>query len=194
VSALQLPPRPVTALPRAPLGSGASSAWAQGGVAAAVGQGDGARAHAVDTEMAGAGIVDHGIAESVTAEAAARIDDLARWSTPFDRDALGEFVLSREAAHSASRVVRVSCDRAGHAIMQAIIAKVWNTPSIRVVKGITAVDLASADGRIVGVFCRKLGDRYVEPVFIRARATVLAAGGLGGLYAVTTNPPSVRGH
>lgn len=192
--ALKLSPRPVTVLSPMPLGNGASSSWAQGGVAAAVGKGDTATAHARDTEMAGAGIVDHGIAESVTAEAAARIDDLARWGTPFDRDALGQFVLSREAAHSANRVVRVSGDRAGHAIMQAIIAQVRKTPSIRVVEGITAVDLARAEGRVVGVFCRKLGDRYVEPVLIRARATVLAAGGLGGLYAVTTNPPSVRGH
>jgi L-aspartate oxidase len=63
-----------------------------------------------------------------------------------------------------------------------------------VVEGITAVDLARADGRIIGVYCRKLGDRYAEPILIRARATVLAAGGLGGLYAVTTNPPGVRGH
>lgn len=192
--ALKLSPRPVTVLSPMPLGSGASSAWAQGGVAAAVGKDDTAHAHALDTEMAGAGIVDHGIAESVTAEAAARIDDLARWGTPFDRDALGQFVLSREAAHSANRVVRVSGDRAGHAIMQAIIAEVRRTPSIRIVEGITAVDLARADGRVVGVYCRKLGDRYVEPVFIRARATVLAAGGLGGLYAITTNPPGVRGH
>ncbi|RDE08413.1 L-aspartate oxidase [Pelagibacterium lacus] len=192
--ALKLSPRPVTVLSPMPLGSGASSAWAQGGVAAAVGENDSASAHARDTEMAGAGIVDHGVAESVTAEAAARIDDLARWGTPFDRDALGQFILSREAAHSANRVVRVSGDRAGHAIMQAIIAKVRATPSIRVVEGITAVDLAHAEGRIIGVFCRRLGDRYVEPVFIRARATVLAAGGLGGLYATTTNPPSVRGH
>ena len=143
--ALKLAPHPVTVLSPMPLGSGASSAWAQGGVAAAVGEGDTPSAHAFDTEMAGAGIVDHGVASSVTAEAAARIDDLANWGTPFDRDALGQFVLSREAAHSANRVVRVSGDRAGHAIMQAIIARVRQTPSIRVVEGITAVDLAHAD-------------------------------------------------
>lgn len=192
--ALKLSPRPVTVLSPTPLGSGASSSWAQGGVAAAVGKGDSARAHARDTQMAGAGIVDHGISESVTAEAAARIEDLAQLGTPFDRDDFGNYVLSREAAHSMNRVVRVSGDRAGQAIMQAIISQVRQTPSIRIVEGITAVDLARADGRVVGVFCRKLGDRYVEPVFIRARATVLAAGGLGGLYATTTNPPSVRGH
>tara|TARA_R110002124_G_scaffold114535_5_gene269179 strand:- start:2403 stop:3986 length:1584 start_codon:yes stop_codon:yes gene_type:complete len=193
-TALKLAPRPVTVLSPKPLGTGASSAWAQGGVAAAVGLGDSSHAHALDTEMAGAGIVDHGIAESVTAEAAARIEDLAHWGTPFDRDDFGNYALGKEAAHSANRIVKVEGDRAGWAIMQAIIAEVRRTPSIRVVEGITALSLARDNGRIVGVFCRKLGDRYSEPVFIRARATVLAAGGLGGLYAVTTNPPGVRGH
>jgi L-aspartate oxidase len=192
--ALKLAPRPVTVLSPKPLGFGASSAWAQGGVAAAVGKGDTSHAHAVDTEIAGAGIVDEDVAESVTAEAAARIEDLARWGTPFDRDAAGDYVLSKEAAHSRNRVVRVEGDRAGYAIMQAIIAEVRRTPSIRVVEGLTVVDLARADGRVIGVYARKLGDRYGEPVLVRARATVLAAGGLGGLYAVTTNPPGVRGH
>ncbi|MBK8085613.1 MAG: L-aspartate oxidase [Devosia sp.] len=192
--ALKLAPRPVTLLSPKPLGFGASSAWAQGGVAAAVGPGDSAQAHARDTEIAGAGIVDEATAESVTAEAAARIEDLAGWGTPFDRDELGHFVLSREAAHSRNRVVRVEGDRAGYAIMQAMIARVRSAPSIRVVEGLTVIDLARADGRIVGVYARKLGDRYGEPILIRARATVLAAGGLGGLYAVTTNPPGVRGH
>jgi L-aspartate oxidase len=192
--ALKLAPRPVTVLSPKPLGFGASSAWAQGGVAAAVGEGDSPHDHAVDTEIAGAGIVDADEAESVAAEAAARIEDLARWGTPFDRDELGHYLLSKEAAHSRNRVVRVAGDRAGFAIMQAIIAEVRKTPSIRVVEGLTVVDLARADGRIIGVYARKLGDRYGEPILIRARATVLAAGGLGGLYAVTTNPPGVRGH
>ncbi|WP_375599421.1 L-aspartate oxidase [Devosia sp. Naph2] len=193
-TALKLAPRPVTVLSPKPLGMGASSAWAQGGVAAAIGQGDSPRAHAHDTEMAGAGIVDHGTAEGVTAEAVARIEDLARWGTPFDRDDFGNFELGREAAHSANRIVKVEGDRAGWAIMQAIIAEVRRTPSIRVVEGITALSLARDNGRIVGVYCRRLGDRYSEPIYIRARATILAAGGLGGLYAVTTNPPGVRGH
>ncbi len=192
--ALKLAPRPVTVLSPKPLGSGASSTWAQGGVAAAVGAGDSAEAHALDTERAGAGIVDFEIAEDVAAEAGERIEDLAKWGTPFDRDEAGNYMLSKEAAHSVNRVVRVSGDRAGRAIMTAIIKEVRKTPSIRVVEGITAVDLARSNGRVIGVYCRKLGDLYGEPILIRARATVLAAGGLGGLYAITTNPPGVRGH
>mgnify|MGYP000296589507 CR=1 FL=1 len=192
--ALKLAPRPVTVLSPKPLGLGASSSWAQGGLAAAVGKGDSALAHARDTELAGAGIVDFEIAEEVAAEASERIDDLAKWGTPFDRDDEGNFVLSKEAAHSFSRVVRVSGDRAGRAIMNAVIEEVRKTPSIRIVEGISAIDLARAEGRVIGVYCRKLGDRYGEPILIRARATVLAAGGLGGLYAITTNPPGVRGH
>lgn len=192
--ALKLAPRPVTVLSPKPLGLGASSAWAQGGVAAAVGDGDSPATHAKDTGVAGAGIVDMDVAEQVASEAAARIEDLARWGTPFDRDQQGNYQLAREAAHSVNRVVRVSGDRAGREIMAALIDEVRKTPSIRIVEGITAVDLARADGRVVGVYCRKLGDRYGEPIFIRARATILAAGGLGGLYAATTNPPGVRGH
>src|SRR5690606_10940582 len=135
----------------------------QGGVAAAIGEGDSSHAHAVDTEIAGAGIVDEEVAESVTAEARARIEDLARWGMPFDRDAKGGFQLGREAAHSMNRIVRVEGDRAGYAIMQAMIAEVRRTPSIRIVEGLTVVDLARADGRVIGVFARKLGDRYGEP-------------------------------
>lgn len=192
--ALKLAPRPVTILSPKPLGFGASSAWAQGGVAAAVGKGDSAALHAYDTELAGAGIVDIDVATHVAEEAARRIEDLARWGTPFDRDAEGGYVLSKEAAHSMNRVVRVSGDRAGAEIMKALIQQVRETPSIRIVEGITATDLARADGRVIGVYGRKLGDKYGEPILIRGRATVLAAGGLGGLYAVTTNPPGVRGH
>ncbi len=192
--ALKLAPRPVTVLSPTPLGVGASSAWAQGGVAAAVGANDSPLIHAGDTGRAGAGIVDMEMAERVAGEAAARIEDLARWGTPFDRDGSGRYQLSREAAHSVNRVVRISGDRAGREIMAALVEEVRRTPSIRIVEGITAVDLAHADGRVIGVFARKLGDRYAEPVFIRSRATVLAAGGLGGLYRVTTNPSSVRGH
>ncbi|MEO1328450.1 MAG: L-aspartate oxidase [Pseudomonadota bacterium] len=192
-AALKLSPRPVTVLSPEPLGEGASSAWAQGGVAASVGAGDSAAAHAADTVRAGAGIVDPEIARQVAEEAEARIEDLAALGAPFDRAPDGGYALSREAAHGAARVVRVAGDRAGRAIMTALIAKVQEIPSIRVIEGVMAVDVAVEDGRCRGVVCRRAGDRYAAPLIFRAPATILAAGGLGGLYAVTTNPPRVRG-
>jgi len=135
-TALKLAPMPVTVIAGAPLGEGASSMWAQGGIAAAVGEGDTTEAHALDTIAAGAGIVDEKIARMVASEAPDRIRDLLRYGVPFDRDLEGHFVLSREAAHSAKRIVRVSGDRAGAAIMQALIAAVRATPSIRVSGGV----------------------------------------------------------
>jgi L-aspartate oxidase len=192
-TALKIAPAPVTVLSPVPLGEGAASAWAQAGIAAALAEGDSPEAHARDTVAAGAGIVDAALALSVAREAPARIDDLLRFGTPFDRDAAGHFVQSREAAHSANRVVRVRGDRAGKAIMQALIARVRATPSIRVIEGIEADDLALAEGRVAGVFARRAADRWAAPLLFRASDVVLATGGIGGLYAVTSNPPRLAG-
>ena len=134
-TALKLAPMQVTVLAAAPLGHGASTGWAQGGVAAAVGSNDEAASHAADTIAAGAGIVDPDVANFVAAEGPARIADLVSFGVPFDRDANGAFSLSQEAAHSRRRVVHVSGDRTGAAILDALIAKVRATPSIRVLEG-----------------------------------------------------------
>lgn len=194
-TALKLAPLPVTVVAAAPLGEGASSVWAQGGVAAAVGEGDTAEAHARDTVVAGAGIVDEHIAHLVADEAAQRIHDLTDFGVPFDRDTAGRFVLSREAAHSAKRVVRVSGDRAGAAIMQALITAVRKTPSIRLLEGYEAEDLiVGGDGRVAGVRLIRSVERGNGTYdLLPAAAVVLATGGIGGLYAVTTNPSYARG-
>lgn len=193
-TALKLAPLNVTVVAAAPLGEGASSVWAQGGVAAAVGEGDTPQAHARDTIVAGAGIVDAEVARLVAEEAGARIRDLLAYGVPFDRDLAGHFVLSREAAHSANRVVRVSGDRAGAAIMQALIATVRRTPSVRVLEGYDAEDLIVADGRVEGVRLIRSAERGNGTYeLLPAAAVVLATGGASGLYAVTTNPPYARG-
>ncbi|MFX8875777.1 FAD-binding protein, partial [Acinetobacter baumannii] len=83
----------------------ASSAWAQGGIAAAVAEGDSPEAHAADTVAVGAGLVDERVALGIAREAAARIDDLLRHGVPFDRDLEGRLAVGREAAHSARRIV-----------------------------------------------------------------------------------------
>jgi len=191
--ALKLSPRPVTVIAAAPLGAGASSAWAQGGIAAAVGLGDSAEAHAADTIAAGAGIVDPAVAALMTREAPARIADLLAYGVPFDRDLEGKLLLSREAAHSERRIVRVNGDLAGKAIMSALVTAVRNTPSIRLLEGFVAEDLVMEGRFVTGVVARPLGDHAAQPLHLPGRAVVLASGGVGHLYAVTTNPVEARG-
>jgi L-aspartate oxidase len=127
----------------------------------------------------------------VTEEARQHILDLTRLGTPFDRRADGSYVMSREAAHGFARVVRVRGDQAGAEIMRALIAEVRETPSIQVLEGVIATGLAMRDGRVTGVEVARADGS--APVSILAPAVLLAGGGSGGLYAVTTNPPRIRG-
>lgn len=191
--ALKLAPRPVTVLAAAPIGQGASSAWAQGGIAAAMSPGDTFEKHLADTLAAGAGIVDERIARLMISEGPDRIRDLLAYGVPFDRDLEGQLLLSREAAHSERRIVRVKGDQAGRAIMEALIATVRKTPSIRVMEGYVVEELV-AEGRFVsGVIARPDAGQSKTRVAFPARAVVLCSGGIGHLYQVTTNPAEARG-
>lgn len=190
---MKLAPAPATVLSPVPLGEGASSAWAQAGIAVALEEGDSPEAHARDTVAAGAGLVDPALALSVAREAAERIEDLARLGVPFDRDTLGRIRQAREAAHSARRVAGVTGDRAGRAIMEALVAAVRRTPSIRVIEGWAAERLVLEEGRVVGVLARPTANATAPTVLFPAADVVLATGGIGGLYAVTSNPPGVAG-
>ena len=191
-AALKLAPRPVLVISPETLGEGASSAWAQGGVAAAMAASDSPESHALDTEYAGAGTVDPEIARLVTAEARRHILDLTALGTPFDRDAAGGYVMSREAAHSMARVVRVKGDQAGFQIMQTLIAEVRRTPSVQVAEGVLASGLETENGVVTGVWLERAGVPSGRTL-LRAPAILLAGGGSGGLFAVTTNPPRIRG-
>ncbi|HWK32843.1 MAG TPA: L-aspartate oxidase [Hyphomicrobium sp.] len=193
-TALKLAPMPVTVVAAAPLGQGASTGWAQGGVAAAVGATDAPELHAADTIAAGAGTVDEAVARFVATEGPARIADLSGEGVPFDREPDGEFALSQEAAHSRRRVVHVSGDRTGAAILDTLVNRVRATPSIRVLEGYEADELIVTEGRVEGVRLVRagtLGNEVYE--YVPACAVVLATGGVGALYAVTTNPTYARG-
>jgi L-aspartate oxidase len=182
--ALKLAPKPVTVLTATPLGEGAS-AWAQGGIAAAIGEGDTAEDHAADTIACGAGIVDEKIAHLLASEASDRIHDLLEYGVPFDRDLEGKLKLSREAAHRARRIVRVGGDLAGKAIMEALASAVRASSHIRVVAGWSLTGIETKEGRVNGVTGRDAEGRTVS---LPASAVVLATGGIGHLYSVTTNP------
>lgn len=189
-TALKLAPLPVTVISAARFGEGASSLWAQAGIAAAIAEGDSPEQHAADTIRAGAGIVDEKIAHLLAREARARIEDLLRYGVPFDKDLGGHFSLAREAAHGRNRILHVKGDTAGRAIMAALIEAVRNTPSITVLEGLAASGLVVRDERITGVELTAAGGACF---LLPASAVVLATGGAGQLYAITTNPREARG-
>ena len=192
-AALNLAPRPVLLISPDPIGEGASSVWAQGGVAAAMDPTDSAEAHARDTLRAGAGLVAPNIARLVTEEARDHILDLTRRGTAFDRTASGGYVMSREAAHSFARVVRVSGDKAGAEIMRALVAEVQACASVQVLDGVLATGLEVAEGRVTGVHVARAVPEGSASCLIEAPAVLLAGGGAGGLFALTTNPARIRG-
>ncbi|MBI1197427.1 MAG: L-aspartate oxidase [Phenylobacterium sp.] len=189
-AALAAAPAKALVLTETPLNQGCSSAWAQGGVAAALGADDTPALHAADTVTAGAGLVAPEVARMLAEEGPEAVRRLAALGAPFDRAADGAFAQSLEAAHSRARVARVKGDQAGREIMQAVSVAALAAPHIQVRTGARLVGLLRADdGRIGGVAAR-IDGQIVE---IEARAVVLATGGVGGLYAVTTTPPELKG-
>jgi L-aspartate oxidase len=188
--ALAAAPAKVLVLTDAPLNQGCSSAWAQGGVAAALSADDAPELHAADTITAGAGLVDAGMARLLAEEGPAAVRRLAALGAPFDRQADGAFAQSLEAAHSKARVARVKGDQAGRAIMEAVTVAALAAPHIQVRTGAKLKGLLQdATGRVRGVLARVNG----QIVEITAHAVILATGGIGGLYAVTTTPAELQG-
>ncbi|MDE1900108.1 MAG: L-aspartate oxidase [Alphaproteobacteria bacterium] len=187
-AALAMAPAPVILVSPRQLGEGCSSAWAQGGIAAAVGDDDSADLHAADTVAVGVGINDNSIVQQVTADGRGVIDTLLLRGAPFDRDEAGHLRLGLEAAHSRRRIVHAR-DATGRAVTQAMIAAVRAAPSVEIIEDAVAVDLGGKSDGITGVTLRR-GD---EMIFLPADAVVLATGGAAALWRDTTNPHESRG-
>jgi len=189
-AALAAAPRKALVLTGAPLNHGCSSAWAQGGMAAALSADDAPALHAADTVAAGAGLVDAGMAGLLATEGPDAVRRLAALGAPFDHDAEGGFAQSLEAAHSRARVARVKGDQAGRAIMEAVARAALAARHVEVRSGMRLRGLLrDRDGRVRGVVAERDG-ALVE---ITAAAVILATGGIGGLYGVTTTPAELKG-
>lgn len=189
-AALTVAPRKALVIAPDNLAQACSSAWAQGGVAVAFAADDTPALHAADTVEAGAGLVDPAMAALLAEAGPEAVRKLADLGAPFDRDAGGHFLQSLEAAHSRPRVARVKGDQAGRAIMETVAAAAIAADHIEVWAPARARRLLQdVSGRVRGAVIEHDG-KLVEVV---ADTVVLATGGLGGLYAVTTNPPAVRG-
>ena len=193
VTALKLAPRKVTIITARPLGKGGSTPWAQGGMAAAIGENDTPNLHFSDTMKAGVGLVDPDAARILVDSGHDAVNTLIDYGVQFDNDAAGNLSVGREAAHCRDRIVHATGDQAGAAIMSALIDAARAADHITVLERIVVEDLLIDDQGTVGgalIFNVEADERAV----FDAAATVLATGGLGGLYAVTTNPKPAQGH
>ncbi|MGH6968681.1 MAG: FAD-binding protein, partial [Stellaceae bacterium] len=163
MTALHLAPEPVVVLAKAPLGSGCASAWAQGGIAVAVGEDDDPVRHAADTVAAGDGLCDAGAVEWITAAGPAALAELVRRGVAFDRAPGGCFKLGLEGGHARRRIVHAAGDGTGRAITAGLIAAVRRTKSITVLEGVEARRLIVEDGAVAGVLAAAAAGPLVLP-------------------------------
>jgi len=167
-----------------------ATSWAQGGVAAAVGgDPDSADLHLADTLAAGAGLCDPDAVRVLVDEGPARVNDLIALGAVFDTDPTGVLALAREGGHSVPRVVHAGGAATGAEIERALVEAV-RTTAASVLEGWFAVDLLVTGGRCRGVVALDPTGRSHE---VRAPHTLLASGGAGQLYSVTTNPAQATG-
>lgn len=184
MTALELAPEPVVLLSKSPLGAEASSMWAQGGLAAAVGTDDTPALHLADTLAAGAGLCEATAAGRIVDAAPDAVARLARLGVAFDRNKDGSWRLGLEAAHGRNRIVHATGDGTGREIMRALIAAVRRTPSITLLEGVEARRLLVEDNAVKGVLAAT--DDGV--LTIATNRVVIATGGIGGLFSDSTNP------
>lgn len=191
-AALGCAPRSTLLVTGARLGEGGSTAWAQGGIAAAMGRGDSPALHAADTLAVAGGLGDPRIVDILTREGPERMEELLALGARFDRDPRGALSLGREAGHSRRRILHAHGDATGAEVARALAAAVRREPGIRVVEGTFGVDfvLDAASGRVSGLWAH---EGPGGGVLYLAAAVVLATGGLGHAYLRTTNPPGVAG-
>jgi L-aspartate oxidase len=170
-----------------------STAWAQGGIAAAMDPADSPEEHLHDTLVAGVGLCDVDAVTALVTEGPTRVRELVALGAEFDRNSAGEILLTREGGHHRDRIAHAGGDATGREISRALIEalhRVQSDPGIQVVEHALVVDLLQADdGRVCGVTVHVIGEGQVDGVgAAHARAVVLATGGLGQLYSATTNP------
>src|SRR3954452_4029959 len=167
-----------------------STRWAQGGIAAVLDPYDTPAAHGEDTLVAGVGLCDPAAVDVLVNEGPTRVRELMRWGADFDRNADGSLMLTREGGHHANRIVHAGGDATGAEVQRALHAAVRRDPWIRLVEHALVLDLLTdATGRACGVTLHVLGEGTEDGVgAVLARAVVLATGGMGQIYAVTTNP------
>jgi L-aspartate oxidase len=173
-----------------------NTAYAQGGIAVAMGGDEDVALHLEDTVAAGDGLVNREAAAVLVSQGPQRVEELLKWGTAFDRypkgedGESGELMRTREGAHSLSRILHANGDATGKEIAVSLLRHVREIPKIELMEWTTSVDLIVEGGRLVGA---SLLDGEGGLRVVQARAVLLASGGAGQVYSDTTNPPVATG-
>ncbi len=166
-----------------------ATAYAQGGIAAALGAGDSPELHRNDTLAAGAALCDADAVQVLVEEGPSRVRELATAGAHFDLDPRGKFQLGKEAAHSRRRIVSAHGDQTGAEVARTLVENVRNSDKIKVFEFTRILDLIVHENECKGVRATISG----APVEIFADAVILATGGCGQIYKYTTNPSVATG-
>ncbi|HET6795788.1 MAG TPA: L-aspartate oxidase [Gemmatimonadales bacterium] len=165
--------------------SDSASAWAQGGIAVALGPGDSPSQHAADTLAASDGLADPEAVRILTSEGPDRIYELLELGAKFDRGPDGKLGFGLEAAHTKPRIIHSGGDRTGAALIGCLAQLVRDDERIQLLEHTEVTSLVTEGEQVTGVSLLRQGSgRSV----LQASAIILATGGVGQLYAVTTNP------
>ncbi|MFW6691700.1 L-aspartate oxidase [Streptomyces sp. MAR4 CNX-425] len=182
--------RRVVVVTKANLDDG-STRWAQGGIAAALGDGDSPEQHLADTLVAGAGVCDEDAVRTLVTEGPAAVRRLIATGAAFDTDpASGAIELTREGGHRRRRIAHAGGDATGAEVSRALVEAV-RAAGIETVEHALVLDLIKdAEGRAAGVTLHVMGEGARDGVgAVHAPAVVLATGGMGQVFSATTNPP-----
>ena len=166
-----------------------STRWAQGGIAAALGDGDTPEQHLDDTLVAGAGLCDEEAVRILVTEGPDAVRRLIATGAHFDESAEGGLALTREGGHHRRRIAHAGGDATGAEISRALVDAV-RARGLRTVENALVLDLLTdAEGRTAGVTLHVMGEGQHDGVgAVHAPAVVLATGGMGQVFSATTNP------
>ncbi|MEV8590359.1 L-aspartate oxidase [Streptomyces sp. NPDC051180] len=166
-----------------------STRWAQGGIAAALGDGDTPEQHLDDTLVAGAGLCDERAVRALVTEGPDAVRRLIATGADFDKTADGEIALTREGGHHRRRIAHAGGDATGAEISRALVEAIRDR-GVRTIEHALVLDLLTdAEGRTAGVTLHVMGEGQHDGVgAVHAPAVVLATGGMGQVFSATTNP------
>ncbi|MEU0302332.1 L-aspartate oxidase [Streptomyces sp. NPDC006175] len=171
-----------------------STRWAQGGIAAALGEGDTPEQHLDDTLVAGAGLCDEAAVRALVTEGPDAVRRLIETGAHFDTTDTGAIALTREGGHHRRRIAHAGGDATGAEISRALVEAV-RSAALRIIENALVLDLVTdAEGRTEGVTLHVMGEGQHDGVgAVHAPAVVLATGGMGQVFSATTNPPVSTG-